>query len=142
MDIVTKGGNFLLNIGPSIEGDWAEEAYDRRNGIAEWMKINSKAIYTTQPIAPYKEGKVCLTQKKDGTVFAIYLADEDKKQPPSKIWLSTIQPTDGAKLNLLGFDGELDWEKVGKEFLVNIPEAVQKNPPCVGMQGWLGFQKF
>lgn len=131
VDIVAKGGSFLLNIGPSPEGDWAKDAYDRLSGMAEWMKINSEAIYETRPVAPFKEGKVCLTQKKDGTVYAIYLADEDEKQPPSKIWLSTIQPADGAKLSFLGFDGELNWENVGKGFLVNIPESVQKNPPCL-----------
>jgi alpha-L-fucosidase len=99
-------------------------------GIGEWMKINSEAIYETRPIAPYKEGKVCLTQKKDGTVYAIYLADEDEKNPPSKIWLSTIQPANDAKLSLLGVEEELQWEKVGKGFLVNIPESVRKNSPC------------
>jgi len=130
VDIVAKGGNFLLNIGPSPDGDWADDAYDRLQGIGEWMKINSEAIYETRPIAPYKEGKVCLTQKKDGTVYAIYLSEEDEKNPPSKIWLSKIQPVEGAKLNMLGAKEELKWEKVGKGFLVNIPESVQKNPPC------------
>jgi hypothetical protein len=31
---------------------------------------------------------------------------------------------------MLGVEGELEWEKVGKGFLVNIPDSIQKNPPC------------
>jgi len=130
VDIVAKGGNFLLNIGPSPEGDWADEAYDRLKQIGEWMRINQEAIYETRTISPYKEGKVCLTQKKDGSIYAIYLADEDENQPPSKIWMSNFQPNSNAKLTMLGVNGELKWEKVGKGFLVHIPESIQNKPPC------------
>jgi alpha-L-fucosidase len=45
-----------------------EGTNDYLKSAGEWMKINSEAIYETRPMAPYKEGKVCLTQKKDGTV--------------------------------------------------------------------------
>lgn len=130
VEIVARGGNFLLNIGPSPQGDWAEEAYDRLKGIGEWMQINQEAIYETHSISPCKEGKVCLTQKKKGAIYAIYLADEDEKQPPSKIWMSNFQPNANAQLTMLGTNELLRWEKVGKGFLVHIPESIQKDPPC------------
>jgi len=69
VDIVSKGGNFLLNIGPNSQGDWSPTAYERLKGIGDWMKVNSEAIYDTHPVAPYKQGKVCLTQLDDGTTF-------------------------------------------------------------------------
>ena len=78
VDIVSKGGNFLLNIGPSPEGEFAPEALDRLREIGAWMKVNGEAIYGTRPIAPYKEAKTCFTALPDGTVHAIYLADEDE----------------------------------------------------------------
>lgn len=129
VDIVAKGGNLLLNIGPGPDGTWYEEAYDRLEKIGAWMKVNSEAIYATKAIAPYKEGKVCLTQKK-GSVYAIYLADEQEHEVPSKIWLSSVQPADDATLTLLGYQSPLQWEKVGGGFVVTIPEQVRKNPPC------------
>ncbi|MBI9016036.1 MAG: alpha-L-fucosidase [Phycisphaerae bacterium] len=131
VDTVAKGGNFLLNIGPSPKGDWAPDAYDRLKGIGAWMKVNSEAIYDSRPIEPYKDGKVCLTQnKKTKAVYAIYLAGEDETRPPAKIWLNTIQPTDdNTQVTMLGV-GELKWEKVGQGILVHIPDEVQKNPPC------------
>lgn len=130
VDIVCKGGNLLLNIGPSPQGDWGEEAYDRLRGIGEWMKLNNEAIYGTRPIFPYKDKHVCLTRKKDGTVYAIYLADLAESHPPSRICMSTFQPNSDARLLMLGTDTVLNWEKIGDGFIVHIPESLQRNPPC------------
>jgi alpha-L-fucosidase len=130
VDIVSKGGNLLLNIAPGPDGTWQKEAYERLESIGEWMAVNKEAIYETRAVSPYKEGKVCLTQKHDGSVYAIYLADKDEKFPPSKIWLSTIQPSEDAKISMLGVADKIEWEKVGRGFIASIPEPVQKNPPC------------
>ncbi len=130
VDVVSKGGNLLLNIAPGPDGTWQDEAYDRLEEIGTWMDVNEEAIYETRAISPYKEGKVCLTQKHDGAVYVIYLADEDEKSPPKKIWLSTIQPSEGAKVSMLGVEDEIKWERVGRGFVASIPGSVQKKPPC------------
>ncbi len=62
--IVSRGGNFLLNIAPSPEGTLDDTAYSRLKEIGEWMKINGEAIYGTQPVPPYQSGKVVFTSKK------------------------------------------------------------------------------
>ncbi len=46
-DIVSKGGNFLLNIGPMADGTIPEESVKRLNDVGEWMKVNGEAIYGT-----------------------------------------------------------------------------------------------
>ncbi len=131
VDVVAKGGNLLLNIGPSPRGDWAPEAYERLRGMADWMAVNQEAIYGTQPIAPYKEGKVALTRKRDSDiVYAVYLADEDETQPPAHIWLSSLQAAEGATLTLLGAEEKLKWKKVGNGVLIDLPKALRDNPPC------------
>jgi alpha-L-fucosidase len=129
-DIVSKGGNLLLNIGPGPDGTWHKDAYDRMEKIGGWMDVNSEAIYNSRAIMPYKEGKVCLTKGKDGSVYAIYLAEENEPEMPAKIWLSSIAPDKNANLTLLGFEGELKWERVGNGFVVTIPESLRNNPPC------------
>ena len=128
VDIVAKGGNFLLNVGPGPDGEIDPEAFDRLREIGEWMAVNGEAIYGTRPLAPFKEGKVCLTQKKDGkTLYALYLADEDERRMPSKIWLSSLALPKTAKVRLLGTAEFLKWERVGKGFWVEIPERWQKD---------------
>ncbi len=130
VDIVSKGGNFLLNIGPGPDGEFDPVAYDRLKGIGEWMKVNSEAIYDTHPVAPYKEGRVCLTQLDDGTTYAIYLSDDSESNPPSKIWISGVCPVEKAKLKMLGSDKEVKWEKVGNGLEAEVPLEYEEHPPC------------
>ncbi|MDP2886712.1 MAG: alpha-L-fucosidase [Ignavibacteria bacterium] len=131
VNVVAKGGNLLLNIGPSPEGEWAPDAYDRLNGIAAWMKVNKESIYETRAIAPYKEGKVCLTRKKEGgAVYAIYLPEKNENRPPRTIGLKSLQPAAGAKVTILGVEGELRWKPDGNGVVIDLPESVQQKPPC------------
>jgi alpha-L-fucosidase len=130
VDIVAKGGNLLLNIAPGPDGSWDEGAYKMLAGVGVWMKVNGEAIYGTRPVKPYKEGKVCLTRKKDGTVYAIYLAGENETRPPSKIWLSTVQPEKDAIVSFVGSNERLKWEAVGSGFEATIPENIRQLPPC------------
>ncbi len=46
-EIVSKGGNFLLNVGPNSLGEIPQPSIDRLKQMGEWMKINSEAIYGT-----------------------------------------------------------------------------------------------
>lgn len=48
IDIVSKGGNFLLNVGPTAEGLIPEASVKRLAAMGEWMAVNSEAIYGAQ----------------------------------------------------------------------------------------------
>ncbi len=52
-DIAAKGGNYLLNVGPTAEGLIPQESVDILGKVGEWMKINSECIYGTQA-SPFK----------------------------------------------------------------------------------------
>ena len=47
-DITAKGGNYLLNVGPTAEGLIPEESVKILNKVGEWMDINSEAIYKAE----------------------------------------------------------------------------------------------
>jgi alpha-L-fucosidase len=131
VDIVCKGGNYLLNIGPSPEGEWADTAYKRLTEIGEWMQINGEAIYKSRPVDPYKSGKVCLTSNPDGTIYAIYLADNTEHIMPGKVVINGFQPSAGSVIKLLGTKSVLKWKKTGDSgFEIYIPAGQQKKPPC------------
>jgi len=65
-DIVSKGGNFLLNVGPTDEGLIPQPSIERLQQIGEWMKVNGEAIYGTKasPFAYLPWGKTTLKEGK------------------------------------------------------------------------------
>jgi alpha-L-fucosidase len=130
-DVVAKGGNLLLNIAPSPEGEWLPDAYERLRGIGEWLKTNGEAIYFTRPIAPYKDGRICLTQnRKDHAVYAIFLGNEKDTVPPSSFRLRHLLPAENARVTMLGTGGELTWRNDADGAVIDIPETVRRHPPC------------
>ena len=132
VDIVSKGGNLLLNIAPSPEGTWDEEAYATLKGVGEWMNINSDAIYNSRPLFPYQSGKICFTQNKnDKTIYATYFAEKDEAKMPEKILVEGISPGTEAKVFILGSKEKLNWKKVENGFEVEIPKSLQNKPPCI-----------
>ena len=54
-DIVSKGGNMLLNVGPDGKGNFSRLAKDRLRAFHDWMEINKEAIYGTRPWSVYGE---------------------------------------------------------------------------------------
>ena len=128
VDIVAKGGNLLLNIAPGPEGQWHDDAYRLLADIGRWMKINSEAIYGTRALAPYKEGKVCISKKGDSTVYIYYMADDGEKMP-SKIEMSAFSLPAKAKIKMLGTDTFLKQEKRDAGFTINIPDKLRNSPP-------------
>ena len=47
VDIASKGGNYLLNVGPTTEGVIPQPSVERLQEIGQWMKVNGEAIYGT-----------------------------------------------------------------------------------------------
>ena len=47
VDIVSKGGNYLLNVGPTAEGEIPQASIDRLHEIGKWMDVNGDSIYGT-----------------------------------------------------------------------------------------------
>ena len=75
-DVVAKGGNLLLNVGPDAQGKLPPEALERMAQIGGWLECNGEAIYGTRPLYPYCKDNVRYTQSKDGKHrYAICLID-------------------------------------------------------------------
>ncbi|MBN1419673.1 MAG: alpha-L-fucosidase [Planctomycetes bacterium] len=129
VDIVSKGGNFLLNVGPRPDGELPAEALERLAGIARWMRVNGEAIYGTRPLPPYKVGRVALTRRGD-VAYAIHLAAEGEEAPPARIEIAGVRPAEGAEVRMFGVDGPLAWRVEGEGLSVDIPAAAIASPPC------------
>jgi len=74
VDIASKGGNYLLNVGPKPDGSFPQESIDRLAVIGKWMKTNSEAIYATKssPLKPFEWGRC--TMKEDGNRTCLYIS--------------------------------------------------------------------
>jgi alpha-L-fucosidase len=74
VDIVSKGGNYLLNVGPRPDGTIPEALVERLEDIGKWMDVNGDAIHGTNasPYAtPVPWGRI--TRKEVGPVTRLYL---------------------------------------------------------------------
>jgi len=73
IDIASKGGNYLLNVGPTQMGLIPDASIERLKEVGAWMKINGEAIYgtTASPFNDIVWGRV--TQKQSGKNTKLYL---------------------------------------------------------------------
>ena len=72
-DIASKGGNLLLNVGPTAQGTFPKESIDRLRDVGKWMELNSESIYGTSasPLNSTPWGRCTIKQTKAG--FRLYL---------------------------------------------------------------------
>lgn len=73
VDIASKGGNYLLNVGPDALGVIPEPSVERLKEVGKWMKVNGEAIYgvSASPFDDILWGRT--TQKKNGKNTRLYL---------------------------------------------------------------------
>ena len=128
VDIVAKGGNLLLNIAPGPLGQWHDEAYRLLSDIGSWMNVNGEAIYGTRSLAPFKEGKVCISKKGNNTIYIYYMADTNELMP-AQIGMTGFSLPAGSKVTMLGSGTSLKWQKKGDGFSVTIPDRIRNSPP-------------
>jgi alpha-L-fucosidase len=129
VDIVAKGGNFLLNIGPDSHGELPAGSLSRLHEMGDWMSVNQDGIYGTRPIAPYKEGNIAFTSKQN-FVYAYYLAAKEETKLPAEIRIKSLHPMAGTKVYMLGYKKPLDWSLKNNEVVIQVPADLQKLPPC------------
>jgi len=74
IDIASKGGNYLLNVGPNAEGEFPQESIASLKKMGEWMKANGEAIYATKasPLPALSWGRCTL--KPNGKNTTLYLS--------------------------------------------------------------------
>lgn len=79
VDIVAKGGNFLLNVGPRGDGTIPEPIAERLRSVGDWMKVNGRAIYDTVPYTLLPEikgeGVDVRVTRNEQALYLIFLMD-------------------------------------------------------------------
>ena len=124
VEIVAKGGNLVLGVGPTPQGLIQPEAVTRLNAIGEWLKQNGKAIYNTVTTPIYNDGQVWFTADKDGkTRYAIYLLDEGKHLPRIISWNQNVPK---GNVRLLPTGKKLKTKTVNGRTEVTLPRGLKQ----------------
>jgi alpha-L-fucosidase len=114
VDIASKGGNYLLNVGPTSEGLIPEPSVERLRAIGQWMKTNREAIYATSA-SPFKRLPWGRCTEKTGTAF----------QPLAAPKYKTDFPTAAHKPVML-YLHVFDWPADGKLLVPGLKSRAQK----------------
>ncbi len=75
VDIASKGGNYLLNVGPKADGTFPGEAIQRLHKLGQWMKVNGHSIYgtTASPYQPPEWGRYTFHPSDQGAVLYAHI---------------------------------------------------------------------
>ena len=149
VDIMAKGGNFLLNVGPKPDGSFPEESVDRLMDLKEWMAINNEFVHGTSMWNPYMEGKnemeyeyydspnvgdVILPftasdirfTKKGNTIYAACLGWPVSGAIIKSLGKSLSPDIEIKNISMLGSDEPLTWERTDESLNISIPSE----KPC------------
>jgi len=122
--IISRGGNYLMNIAPGPNGDFDQAAYDRLEELASWIAINESAIYSTRAVAPYHEGDYYYTRSKDHKTLNVFHLSEGKDYQKTEAFQFTIPENFTPKdVKLLGYKGKVKWTKTGNTVSVKAPKS-------------------
>jgi alpha-L-fucosidase len=132
IDSVSKGGNLLLNVGPTGRGEFDARALSRLEGMGEWMKRHSRSIYgCTQAPEEFKTPQDCRLTYNPETkrlyihVFAWPFQQLYLEGPVQRVEYAQLL-NDASEVQIKGLDDwQASWDKKEKNLLsLRIP--VQK----------------
>jgi alpha-L-fucosidase len=131
VDVVSKNGNLLLNVGPKADGTISEGQWKKLLGIGEWLEVNGEAIYGTRPWKTYGEGpntdRYHLTSEdirfttKDEYLYAIVM----DWPATNTVTLTSVAGYTIEDLSLLGY-GDVSFANNNGKLVVSLP----KEKPC------------
>ncbi len=129
IDIVSRGGNLLLNVGPTADGRIPVIMQQRLVDIGKWLKVNGEAIFGTRPwdnagMNRNLEKLPCFT-KKGNDLYVIWT-----QWPQQEFRIEGIKGMEKTNVGLLGYDGTVKWHTSEDGISIQPPSVNPANVPC------------
>ncbi len=128
VDIVSKNGNLLLNVGPEADGTIPQIQAERLRALGSWLRANGEAIYGTRPWeradGKTADGIDVRFTRKGEAVYAILLA----KPGAGEVTIESVPVPQGASVTLLGHDGALEHHGESGNLTVTLPAGLEDSP--------------
>jgi alpha-L-fucosidase len=115
VDIVSKNGNLLLNIGPKADGTIPDIMQRTLRDVGGWLRVNGEAIYGSHYWEPYRDGDVRFTRKGD-TLYAIAL-----EWPEEDLRLTSLAGKQVEKVEMLGLDEPVRYKQDSGSLVIQPP---------------------
>jgi alpha-L-fucosidase len=137
VDIVSKNGNLLLNVGPMADGTIPAVQRERLMGLGQWLDTNGEGIFGTRPWIEAEgrtaEGTEVRFTHEENALYAILLGRPQQAQVT--LALCPVDRGDGYIPNttvwLLGHDEPLCWKPDGCRLTIAWPDDVPESPAYV-----------
>lgn len=128
IEVVSRGGNLAINVGPQPDGELPAEALKELKGLGDWLKVNGEAIFGTRVCEITQSENIMFTQK-DGTLYAIIpLAEGELIE--NVIFIPTGKEV--TEVVCLGSGVPLKFKKTPNGVSVTLPgELVGSNPYAI-----------
>lgn len=121
VDIVSKNGNLLLDIGPEADGTIPPVQMSRLQALAAWLKQNGEAIYGTRPWIRAEgetaEGMPVRFTRTDSSLYATFLGEPKT----GSVTIRNLVPEAGSPIYLLGETAPVQWVQRGKDVEIKLP---------------------
>ncbi len=143
IDIVSKNGTLLLNVGPKADGTIPQDQREVLLEMGKWLKVNGDSIYKTRPFITFKEGEHVRYTRRGNSIYAIFLEAPKGEITLKELSSSKLGGLTHKKVSFLDGGKEISWKQDEKGLHLNFPEELPGTRAWVAkveLEG-IGFDK-
>jgi alpha-L-fucosidase len=128
VDIVSKNGNLLLNVGPMADGTIPQNQRERLESFGQWLDVNGEAIFGTRPWVKAEsqtiDGLDVRFTQQGAAVYASILGTPASRQ----ISIAGLHTDISTSVQLLGHAAALHWQQDGDNLTITLPDDLPDAP--------------